>query len=542
MANTEQNTQGFAPPGTAVLWHEGMDHGGFPSLRGAREADVVVVGAGIVGLLTAWHLNKAGLDVVVLESHRVGRQATGASTAKVTALHGLIYADLIARFGAERARLYAEANQWGVDFIAGLADELGDFGLRRTDAFTYATDARTAAAVEREAEAAAQLGLAADVVRESELPFPVPAAVRLTGQAEIHPVRLLLLLADHLVAQGVVIHETSRVVAVEDGPSARVRTDGGASVSSAHVVITSHLPFTLRGGFFAKCTPRRRAALSVLIDGPRLNGMYKSAGDPSRPSRSVRGVAHPPPDAAPNPGPDLGEVSRLVAIGGGFEPGEADEESHFRHLEDWLGRHFAVREVTHRWGNMDYHSADGVPYVGRLHRLSTSLWTATGFGAWGLSNGAAAARMLADSIVGRRNPWLGFFDATRISGTGGLGPMLKRNLHVGQMWAGRLRPSPPEDAPALAPGDGRVVRRGGRKVGLARDAAGALHAVSAICPHMGCVLAWNAVETSWDCPCHGSRFAVDGRLLHGPAVKDLETLPADGETEGGETEGDAAPD
>lgn len=525
MVNAEQTTQELPPPSTAVLWHEGMNHAGFPSLRGTREADVVVVGAGIVGLLTAWHLNKAGLDVVVLESHRVGRQATGASTAKVTALHGLIYADLIARFSIERARLYAEANQWGVDFIAGLADHLGDFGLRRTDAFTYATDARTAAAVEREAEAAAQVGLAADVVRNTELPFPVPAAVRLTGQAEIHPVRLLLLLADHLVAQGVALHETSRVVAVEDGPSARVRTDGGASVSAAHVVIASHLPFTLRGGYFAKCTPRRRAALSVLIDGPRLNGLYKSAGEPGR---SVRGVANPPPDAAPNPG----EVSRLVAIGGAFEPGAADEESHFRHLEDWLGRYFTVREVTHRWGNMDYHSADGVPYVGRLHRLSTSLWTATGFGAWGLSNGAAAARMLAESIVGRRNPWLGFFDSTRISGTGGLGPMLKRNLHVGQMWVGRLRPSPREEGAALAPGDGRVVRRGGRKVGLARDAAGALHAVSAICPHMGCVLAWNGVEHSWDCPCHGSRFAIDGCLLHGPAVKDLETLASDGETEG----------
>ncbi|MFA7431882.1 MAG: FAD-binding oxidoreductase, partial [Rhodospirillaceae bacterium] len=360
MADTDRNTQEMTPPKTAVLWHDGVTHAGFPALRGAREADVVVVGAGIVGLLTAWHLKKAGLDVVVLDAHRVGRQATGASTAKVTALHGLIYTDLVARFGAERARLYAEANQWGVEFIAGLGNDLGDIGLRRAAAYTYAADARGAAAVEREAEACAQAGLVVDVVRETELPFSVPAAVRLAEQVEIHPVRLLLAVADHLAAQGVALHEDSRVVTLEDSGGPRVRTEAGASVSAAHVVLATHLPFTLRGGFFAKCTPRRRAAVSAIIDGPRLDGMYKSAGDPSR---SIRGVTDP--DGA----------NRVVAIGAGFEPGAEDVESRFRHLEDWVGRHFKVQSVSHRWGNMDYHSSDGVPYVGRLHRLSNTQWT-----------------------------------------------------------------------------------------------------------------------------------------------------------------------
>ncbi|MGC2854721.1 FAD-dependent oxidoreductase [Novispirillum sp. DQ9] len=504
-------------PRTAVLWHDGVEHVPLPPLRGERQADVVVVGGGIVGLTTALMLARAGREVVVLEACRLARQATAASTAKVTALHGLVYADLVTRLGTERARLYAEANQWAVDHLGVLAGELGDIGFRRADAFTYATGPRGAAAVEREAEAAVRLGLPAEVVRDSELPFPILAAVRLGDQAEVHPVRLLLALADALIAQGVAVHEQSRVVAVEDGQPIRVRTDTGASVTAAHVVVATHLPFPLRGGFFAKTTPRRRPCVSALVDGERLSGLHKSAGEPSR---SVRGAT------------DADGATRVIAIGDSFEPGTADEARWFRELEDWVRKHFPVRAVTHRWGNMDYHSADGVPYVGRLHRLSGGLWTATGFGAWGLSNGIAAARMLSDAIVGRRNAWLPLFDATRLVSGGGLGALLKRNLHVGQMWAGRLRPAPAEDGSDLAPGEGKVVRRGGRKVGLARDRDGALHAVSAICTHMGCVLGWNGVEESWDCPCHGSRFSIDGDVLHGPAVADLEQFDVEAGADG----------
>lgn len=500
---------------TRVFWHDSPPPQPFPTLRGARHADVAVIGGGIVGLTTALMLGRSGLEVVVLEGHRIARQATAASTAKVTALHGLIHSDLLARFGPERARLYAEANQWAVEHLVGLAGSLGDVGLRRADAFTYATAPGAAAAVEREAEAAARLGLPAEVVHDSELPFPILAAVRLPDQVEVDPVRLLRALAGALTAEGVAVHEDCRVVAIEDGQPLRLRTASGATVGAAHVVVATHLPVLLRGAFFAKTTPRRRPCLAATVDGPRLLGLHKSAGDPAR---SLRGAA------------DDDGTARLIAIGEAFEPGTGDEPRRFRDLEDWTRRHFAVRAITHRWGNMDYHSADGVPYVGRLHRLTGGLWTATGFGAWGLSNGIAAARMLADAIVGRRNAWLPLFDATRLGGGGGgLGWMVRRNLHVGQMWAGRLRPAPAEDAvAALAPGEGKVVRRGSRKVGLARDAAGTAHAVAAICPHMGCVLGWNAVEQSWDCPCHGSRFAVDGTLLHGPAVRDLETFDAGG--------------
>lgn len=514
MDNPEQNTREQAEPRVAVLWHEGQEHPGFAPLAGAREADVVVVGAGIVGLVTAWQLQRAGLEVVVLDAHRVGHQATGASTAKLTALHGLIHSDLAHRFGDDRARLYAEANQWAIGFVEGLVEPLGDFGFRKTAAYTYATSPRQAAAVEREAQTLVRYGLPAEVVKETELPFQVLAAVKLADQAEIHPVRLLLALADRLAADRVSVHEQSRVVAVDDGQPCRVRTMDGATVTAAHVVLACHLPFTLRGGFFAKVTPRRRVAVSALVEGDRLDGMYKSAGDPSR---SVRGAT------------EADGSARIVAIGESFEQGTGEEAAYFTGLEDWIGRHFKVRAMTHRWGNMDYESPDGVPYVGRLHRLSGHLWTATGFGAWGLTNGVAAGRMISDAIIGKRNPWLGLFDATRLTQKGGLGEMLKRNLHVGQMWAGRLKPAPADEGAVLDPGEGAVLRRGGRKVALARDGDGTLHAVSAICPHMGCVLAWNAVERSWDCPCHGSRFDIQGRLLHGPAVKDLEQIALDDE-------------
>lgn len=510
MAEAPRTTPAGDLPGKPyAVWLEGVEHPGFPPLAASRSADVAVIGGGIVGLMTALHLQQSGLTVVVLESRQVGRQVTGGSTAKATSLHRLIYADLIERYGVEPAKVYADANQWAIGRLEEVAKEVNAAdAFARAPAYTFGQAANQTRAIEAEVEAARRLGLPADLVHETELPFSVTAAVRFANQGQIQPVRLMTAVADAIVARGGAVHEKTRVVSVNEGEPCRLRTATGIEVTAAHVVVATNLPFLDRGGFFAKCFPRRHVGMAARLDddGAVPEGMYISTETPTRSVRGGRGA-----DGKPV----------LVAIGDAFTTGHADVGAKFRDLEAWLREHFPVQAIDYHWGNQDYDSADGVPYIGRLTTFSRHAWTGTGFGAWGITNGTLAARIIADAICGRHNPWSGFFDATRLRPRQGGRPMLQRNLHVGREWVERRLKRPQGNPEDTEPGEGRVLQVRGQKLGVYRHPDGGLHAVSAVCTHMGCVLSWNGAEKSWDCPCHGSRFDVDGRVLHGPAVKDL---------------------
>lgn len=203
---------------------------------------------------------------------------------------------------------------------------------------------------------------------------------------------------------------------------------------------------------------------------------------------------------------------------------EPRTEGRYEALEAWLRAVFEVESLDYRWSARDYTTVDSVPYVGRSPLLDRTL-VATGFAKWGLSGGTAAALMLGDLIAGRDNPWLELFDARRVGDARAVGRLPKENVLVGGRWLadrlGRLRPGALEH---LGPGEAGVVEVDGRAVGAYRHPDGRVEAVSVACSHMGCDVRWNGAERSWDCPCHGSRFATDGRVLDGPAVDPLEPV------------------
>jgi len=209
-------------------------------------------------------------------------------------------------------------------------------------------------------------------------------------------------------------------------------------------------------------------------------------------------------------------------VGGSHPPGHDEDTRHYYDkLEHWAPSTFDVEAVDHRWSAQDYTTADGFPYVGHSPRMAHT-FVATGFKKWGLTNGTAAAMILADLVAGRDNPWLAAFDATRIGDAHTVKKLVEENLHVGKrLVQDRLTRLRASDAAHLAQGQGGVVEVSGDTVGAYRDEEGELHAVSLTCRHMACSLHWNSAETSWDCPCHGSRYSYTDRLLNGPAVEDL---------------------
>ena len=473
--------------------------------------DVAVVGGGIAGLSAAWELTRQGREVAVLEAGRLAAGVTDRTTAKLTALHTLVYDRLRRTRGPEGAQLYARSQSAAISHAAEIVEDLGiDCEWEEAAAFTYAEDPRGVAELRAESEAAREAGLPADFVTETDLPFPVAGAVRVTGQAQFHPRKYLLALADDLRRRGGAVYENTRVVGLGEGEPCVLTTDAGVSIRADEVVIATHYPVFDRALLFTRLSPRRELVVAGTVDealAPR--GMYIT---PEQATRSVRSA------------PYADGKRLLIVTGEHFTPGAADVEERFARLSAWAQDRFPGLTLTHRWATQDNDSTDSVPLVGPLHAGSRHTYVATGFGGWGLSGGIMAAGLIGDLVGGRECEWSGLYDPRRLASVireGG--SFLKHQAHVAQRFVGdRL---PPLTGPALEDiprGEGAVVRTGGRQCAVHRDETGQLHAVSARCTHLGCIVAFNSAEQAWECPCHGSRFAPDGQILQGPAVRPLE--------------------
>lgn len=485
-----------------------------PALQGEHGVDVAIIGGGIVGVVAARLLKDRGLTVAVVEAARAGHGVTGRSTAKVTAQHSLFLQRIEDQHGAEATRAYAEANRAGVALIGELVRRHSiDCDLEPADSYVYATTPDGVEKLETERAAAERAGLSMDIVGKAGLPYSISAALRLADQAQFQPADFVAGLAATIPGEGSFVFENSRV---NDWSETSVSTEGG-TISARHVIMATHLPLGQVGQFYAHTHPHMHAVMAVPIEAGRAPaGMHISVEEPKRSVRRHRGAN--------------GETV-LILTGPRFKHGKPDEERQaFAELETFAREHFGWAGGGWRWSNEDYAPRDGLPYVGWAGAEGSSLLVATGFDAWGLSNGAAAAQMLADLCAGSDSASAEWFDASRHS-LKGLGKLAKDQAEVAKDLVGGHVRSYPDAGDAGALEEGAVVKVDGKKAGIYRDAGGSLSAVSVKCTHMGCALGWNPVDRTWDCPCHGSRFAADGAVLHGPAVAPLEPVALSPELE-----------
>jgi glycine/D-amino acid oxidase-like deaminating enzyme/nitrite reductase/ring-hydroxylating ferredoxin subunit len=472
-----------------------------------RHFDVLVLGAGITGLTTAYLLKERGARVAVVEADRVASGATGNNTAKVTALQATMLSRIRSARGAEAAAYYAEHSLRGVELVAATAEELGiDCDLRRREACTVAADRSELRSVEKEFEAARAAGLPVEWTEETDLPFPVAGAARLPGQVELHPVRYARGLAAAVHGDGSAVFERTRATSLAEEDPVRVQTTRG-TLTGDRVVVATHYPVWDRGVYFARMEAVRAYCVAARVRGCPPRSMSITAGSPSWSFRSLGdgvilcGQDHP----AGERGVDLGRYGVL---------------------EDFLRRHFTVEQVTHRWSAQDALPYDHTPMVGTYTPVSSRVFVAAGYSKWGLSGGSMAAALLAEQLAGGSGSAV--LTPHRISPRA-LPTLARTNAKVAFDLVGdRLRPGEAGSAAEIPAGEGRIVRSGTDRTGVYRDPAGGLHAVSVRCTHLGCLLRFNGAERSWDCPCHGSRFDVDGAVLEGPAVRPLDRRPVPG--------------
>ncbi len=485
----------------------------FPPMIEDEKTEVGVIGGGIVGILTAYHLAKAGKKVVLVEGNQFLRGVTGHTTAKISAQHGLIYGHLLSTFGKEEARLYYEANLEGRDIIYDIAQRLAiDCGLEEKDAVVFASSAKAVKKIEAEARAYETLEI--DGVLSygnlAELSFPVDAALSMRHQAQFHPVQFLSPLLEEIEKLGGVVYEQTRAVQISKDETI-VHMENGAQLTCDSIVIATHYPFNdFNGLYFSKLSIERSYALAAKTKGPIPQAMYLSVDSPSRSLRPVT---------------DANGEDWLLIGGDNHQTGKskAPTQTHFEHLEAFGRKWFGLEEAPYRWSAQDMTTLDQVPYIGQMTASSENIYVATGFNKWGMAIGALAGRLITDLILEKPNRYTDLFDPTRSKvKIADLKAFAKKNTAVAKdiVTTKTQRPAlTPED---LAFDEGGLVFVDGKKAGGYRDPEGEVHLVKTTCTHMGCGLRWNNAERSWDCACHGSRFSYKGEVLNGPAVKPLE--------------------
>jgi glycine/D-amino acid oxidase-like deaminating enzyme/nitrite reductase/ring-hydroxylating ferredoxin subunit len=469
--------------------------------------DVAIVGAGIVGITAAVLLRAGGREVALIEAGQVAEGVSGHTTAKVTSLHTLIYDELTRTFGEDTARLYGDANQAGLAEIRRLAGEYPiDCELEAAAAYTFAAVEEDVEAIEQEVEAALTLGLPVSHVEEPPLPFQTFGAVRFDDQAQFHPCKYLLGLVEQFQEAGGLVYEQSRIVEINTGNPSRLRTEAGQVITATDVIVATHAPILDMKFLPERAKASRGYAMAIEAGEYVPEGMFISA---SSPSHSVR--------RAPLNGRDV-----LIVSGEGHpvgEPGKDGARAHWQHLEGWATDQLGAGAVLYRWSTQDYYSLDRLPFIGALNQRSR-VFTATGFGGWGMTGGTAAAMLLRDLVDEIDNEWADVYNPGRFK-LKAVPALASKGAHdTRSLIADRLGGSG-DSLGELDPSNGQIIEMDGEQLAVSRDGDGSLHVVSAVCTHLGCIVSWNDAEHSWDCPCHGSRFAATGDVLQGPATVPL---------------------
>lgn len=464
------------------LWLDGP-RGIRPPLTHAGHYDIVVAGGGLSGLLAGLLLARSGRRVAILEARKIGDGTTGRSTAKVSLLQGRRLSTIQRHGPLSLARQYVDGSREGQAWIRRfLEDHAVPHQVR--PAYTHAVTPEGRGRLEREALASAAAGLGAKLVDECELPFPVLGALLLDDQLQVDPMLLLGALVDQFENDGGELFEGTRLAGAHpSGDGVELRTDAGVRVTAGHLVVATGAPVIDRSCWFARLEAQRSYALAA--EGTAApQGMYLSIDDEVRSIRST-------------PGPD----GDLLLVGGNGHPtGRGpSEDSQLRELEEWTTATFAGAAVTHRWSAQDFQSSTGLPYAGPLTPRDDRILVMTGYAKWGFTTSVASALIISKTVLGTRPAWGEAWSTWSSHDLKALPALLGWQLGVGAQMAG-----------------GHLSR------GPLRHLPGASGAPAPVCTHLGGRLRWNDAEQTWDCPLHGSRFAADGQVLDGPAVRPLQ--------------------
>jgi glycine/D-amino acid oxidase-like deaminating enzyme/nitrite reductase/ring-hydroxylating ferredoxin subunit len=481
-------------------------------MTGDREVDVLIVGAGIAGLTAGLLLRLAGRGVLVMEARRIGAGETGNTTAHITELIDAGYDAVESSFGQDGARAVAESSRAAIARIEELSRKMDPaVGFRRVPGYLYARTRQQRARLERELTSLRRVGTR---VGPSDWPLnqSIVETIRLEDQAQFNPLHYLSGLAGLLTSAGGEIVEGTAALQFEDGEPSRVTTNRGV-IRAREVLVLTQAPVSSQF-----IMPTQVAAYRTYVIAGRTSATWPDAlfWDLDEPYHYTRVC-------------DTPEGRFLIVGGEDHKTGhKSDTRENLRKLEAYARDQLGLEHVEYGWSGQISKPTDGIPLVGQ-NPLSRHVRLATGFFGTGMTFGTLSAMILADAVLGRPNPWTELYQVLRFKPLAQARNFIEENLdYPVHLAADRLERGEVSSVDEIPVGEGRLLRSGGSMLAVFRDEAGGLHARSATCTHLGCYVRWNNCERSWDCPCHGSRYSVDGTVLNGPATGELAPASLEG--------------
>ncbi|WP_240788697.1 FAD-dependent oxidoreductase [Ramlibacter henchirensis] len=471
-----------------------------------------MIGGGIAGLTTAYLLSSQGRSVVLIEAlDALGGGETGRTTAHFMPPDDR-YFEIEKSFGADGARMVARSFQAATDLVEEIARrEAPECEFERLEGYLYCLPGQDPQDLQRELESALRAGVAVERLPQAPgLAFDTGPCIRFAHQAQFHPLRYLAGLARACVRQGVRLHCGTRAVDIQGTAEVQVVTTLRGQIRARAVVVATNTPFNDRVVMHTKQSGYRTYVVGMEV--PRGAVPRILLWDTGEPYYYVR-LASAAADSA---------TDTLIVGGKDHKVGQDSRpERRWDDIERWVRERFPMAgDVTHRWSGQVMEPADPVAFFGRNPNDEGDVFIITGDSGTGMTHCTAGAMAVSDMIMGRANPWADLYDPARKM-THGLGEFVKEQANTLAQYKDLVTGGDVDDVDHIRPGEGAVVRRGVSKLAIYRDDASMLHVRSAICTHLGCVVAWNASEKSWDCPCHASRFSIEGEVLHGPAGSPL---------------------
>ena len=493
------------------LWIETTKNkSNFKTLNGNEETEICVIGGGLFGLTTAYYLTKCGKKVIVLEKGEIGSKVSGNTTGKITSQHDLFYAHLIDDYGEDYAKKYLEANEKAIQNIKQIIKEEQidcDFSMQKS--YVYTTKEDEVLEIQKEVEAVNKLGKNAKFVDKIDLPIKIKGAIEFEGQAQFHPRKYMLGLANSIEKQNKIYQYTTVTDVEKNGEKYKVYTDKG-SVEAKYIVMASHFPIiNMPGFYFVKMYQSTSYLIAIETESQLPQGMYINVKEPMYSFRTANYNG-----------------KEILLIGGvGNKTGEPIEDnSHYKKLEKKAREMYPDCKILYRWNTRDCISLDKIPYIGEFSNLMKNVYVGTGFKKWGMTSTNVAANIVTDKIMGNKNKYEEIFTATRmkpIKNRWEVENILKQTVNSIALNKFKIEPYSIEQ---IKNDNAAIIEINGDNIGVYKDVHGEIYAVKPNCSHLGCLLSWNNLDKTWDCPCHGSRFDYMGRNIYEPAIKNLEKI------------------
>lgn len=497
---------------TESVWEKVSKPPSYPALSDDISAEVLIIGAGITGLTAALELAEAGVNTIVVESLRAGDGTTGYSTGNLYIPVQPYYQNIRSKFDQDTVRSVVLARKSALDHIERTVQEYSiDCHFSRRPTYMYASG-RSQNLIEEEVKTLKEAGVEVEYLQAMPFPSQAGRVAYLPNQARLNPKTYIDGLAKAFVNAGGRLFENTAILEVKEESGTCLARTETHSITALKVIMATHTPKGIHKIQALAAPYRSYVVAATLKSGKYPNGHFwnADAGGYISSTHAVYGS----------------ELDMLMVAGEHHKTGQAkhaDAEHYYKKIEAYIRGNFEVESIVHRWSAQHYQASDDIPYIGLAHKNTKNMYVAGGYFADGLTYGTVAGRILADLVQGKVNPWAKTFDALRCTPKASAGKAIKENLNVILEYAKDFPNGDVTDLAAVKVGEGHIITIDGEKIAAYRDKNHGLHLVSAVCTHMKCIVQFNNAEKTWDCPCHGSRFALDGKVIEGPALEPLET-------------------